>query len=78
MDIQALKIELAQKILESNRADLLQKIDQLFKTESSNDWWEELPAEIQDSIILGLKEVESGVPLTHEQIVKEAQERYGY
>lgn len=78
MDIQALKIELAQKILESNRADLLQKIDQLFKTESNNDWWEELPAEIQDSIILGLKEAETGDLLTHEQVVTEAREKYGY
>lgn len=78
MDIQALKIELAQKILESNRADLLQKIDQLFKTESNNDWWEELPAEIQDSIILGLREAETGDLLTHEQVVTEARERYGY
>jgi predicted transcriptional regulator len=78
MDIQALKIELAQKILESNRADLLQKIDQLFKTESNNDWWEELPVEIQDSIILGLREAETGDLLTHEQVVTEARERYGY
>lgn len=78
MDIQALKIELAQKILESNKADLLQKIDQLFKKESNNDWWEDLPAEIQDSIMLGLKDAEAGDLLTHEQVVKEAKEKYGY
>lgn len=78
MDIQTLKIELVQRILRSNRADLLQKIDQLFKMEGNNDWWDELPPEIQDSIMLGLKDVEEDRLLTHDQVVKEAREKYGY
>jgi len=78
MDIQTLKIELVQRILKSNRADLLQKIDQLFKMEGTNDWWDELPPEIQDSIMLGLKDVEEDRLLTHDQVVKEAREKYGY
>lgn len=78
MDIQTLKIELAQRILKSNRTDLLQKIDQLFKMEGNNDWWDELPPEIQDSIMLGLKDVEEDRFLTHDQVVKEAREKYGY
>lgn len=78
MDIQALKIELTQRILKSNSTDLLHKIDQLFKMEGNNDWWDELPPEIQDSILLGLKDIEEDRFLTHDQVVKEAREKYGY
>jgi predicted transcriptional regulator len=76
MDIQALKIDLAQKILKSNKPLLLQKIDQLLKSEDTGDWWDELPKEIQDSIALGLKDAEQGEVWTHEQIVREAKARY--
>lgn len=78
MDIQALKIELAQKILKSNKSDLLRKVDQLFKMENNDDWWAELPEEIQDSITKGLKDAEEGRVFTHEQVVQEAREKYGF
>lgn len=78
MDIQTLKIELAQKILKSNKSDLLRKVDQLFNMENNEDWWEELPDEIQDSITMGLKDAEEGRVLTHEQVVQEAREKYGF
>lgn len=78
MDIQALKIELAQKILQTNKPDVLSRVEQLLKTENNDDWWEMLPPEIQDTISLGLKDVEEGNLLTHEQVVREAKEKYGY
>ena len=78
MDIQALKIELAQKILKSNKSDLLRKVDQLFNMENNDDWWEELPQEIQDSISRGLQDAEEGRVFTHEQVVQEAREKYGF
>lgn len=78
MDIQALKIELAQKILKSNKSDLLRKVDQLFNMENNDDWWEELPQEIQDSITKGLQDAEEGRVFTHEQVVQEAKEKYGF
>jgi predicted transcriptional regulator len=79
MDIQALKIDLAHKILKSNNPSLLQKIDQIFRSEDKEDcWWEELPKEIQDSISQGLKEAESDNLLTHEQVVQETRAKYGF
>ena len=78
MDIQTLKIELAQKILSSNRPDILEKIVQLFKTENQDDWWKELPKEVQDSINQGLLDAEKGNVLDHEQVVQEAREKYGF
>jgi predicted transcriptional regulator len=77
MDIQALKIELAQKILQSDKPSLLQKVDQLLKMENPDDWWEELPKEIQDSINEGLKDAEHGKVYSHDQVVREAKEKYG-
>lgn len=78
MDIQALKIDLAQKILRSNKPDFLQKVELLFRNEGTEDWWEDLPQEIQDSIKQGLKDAEEGNLLTHEQIVQETKEKYGF
>lgn len=78
MDIQALKIELAQKILKTNKSDLLMKVDQLFNMENNDDWWEELPQEVQDSITRGLQDAEEGRVFTHEQVVQEAREKYGF
>jgi predicted transcriptional regulator len=78
MDIQALKIDLAQKILNSTKPSLLEKVDQLFKMDDNNDWWEELPVEIRDSINQGLKDAEEGKVWSHEYIVQEAKEKYGF
>lgn len=78
MDIQSLKIELAQKILKSNKPALLQKVNQLFNLEGNDDWWDALPKEIQDSINQGLKDSKEGNIMSHEQIVQEAKEKYGY
>jgi hypothetical protein len=78
MDIQALKIELVQKILKSNRPSVLQKIDQIFRGEDTDDWWNELPQEIQDTIEDALKEAESDKLLTHEQVVQETRAKYGF
>jgi hypothetical protein len=78
MDIQALKIDLVQKILNSNKPDLLQKVNQLFRLEDPIDWWDELPQEIQDSINQGLQDVEEGNVWTNQQVVEEVREKYGY
>ena len=78
MDIQSLKIDLVQKILKSNSPTVLQKIDQIFRSEETDDWWNELPPEIQDSINLGLEDMESDNLLTHEQIVQETRAKYGF
>jgi hypothetical protein len=78
MDIQALKIDLVQKILNSDQPALLQKVERLFEAEGKDDWWEKLPKEIQDSISQGLKDAEEGNVWTHEQVVQERREKYGF
>ena len=78
MDIQSLKIELAQKILRSTKPELLEEVNRLFRDENGEDWWNELPPEIKNSITLGLKESENDHVFEHEQVVRETREKYGF
>jgi hypothetical protein len=77
MDIQALKLDLVEKILKTNKSALLIKIDNIFSIESEKDWWDELPHEIQHSIIKGIDDVKYGKVYTHDEIMQEAKQKYG-
>lgn len=79
MDIQALKLRLVDKILHTDKTSLLIKVENLLKKEGEEeDWWEQLPNEVQESILDGLKDVNEGNVLTHEQALQEAKQRYGF
>jgi hypothetical protein len=78
MDIQALKIDLVQKILHTHDATLLSTISNLFQKEENTDWWDQLPREIQDSIFEGIRDIEKGKVFTHDQVIHEAREKYGF
>jgi hypothetical protein len=78
MDIQALKIDLVDKIIKTEKQSILIKVSELLQKEKSKDWWEQLPLEIQESILDGAKDVKEGNVYTHEQVIQEAREKYGY
>jgi hypothetical protein len=78
MDIQALKIDLVEKIIRTEKQSILLKIRELLQKEKSGDWWEQLPPEIQESILDGMNDVLEGKVYTHEQVIQEAREKYGY
>ena len=79
MDIQALKLKLVEKILHTEKTSLLVKLDDLLKDEGEKeDWWEQLPTEVQQVILEGLKDVDEGNVLTHEEVLQEAKQRYGF
>jgi len=78
MDIQALKLDLVEKILKTNKSTLLIKIDNMFSIESGKDWWDELPLEIQHSIIEGIDDVKYGKVYTHDEIIQEVKQKYGF
>lgn len=78
MDIQALKIDLVQKILSSNNTALLSRVNTILKKEVEKDWWNQLPVEIQESIIEGIQDIETGNSFTHEQVMQEAKQKYGF
>ena len=78
MDIQTLKLDLVKKIINTEKPALLIKINKLLLNEKSEDWWDILPREVQDSIMDGLEDVEKGNLFTHEQVIEEAKQKYGF
>ena len=78
MDIQALKIELVQKILNTQNPAILTKVNTIFRKEMEKDWWDQLPQEIQDSIFEGIQDIEKGKIFTNEQVIQEAKQKYGF
>lgn len=78
MDISALKIDLVQRILNMKNPVLLRKIDDILKEEGEKDWWDQLPPEVQDSVFEGIKDIEEGRILTHDQVMQEAKQKYGF
>jgi hypothetical protein len=78
MDIQALKLDLVEKILNTDKPSLLIKINNLLRQESTGDWWDKLPEEVQDSILEGIDDVKEGNVFTHNQVISEAKHKYGF
>ncbi|HZK92641.1 MAG TPA: hypothetical protein VFC67_00435 [Prolixibacteraceae bacterium] len=78
MDIPALKLDLVQKILNTKNPSILLKINTIFQKEVENDWWDQLPPEVQDSILEGIHDIEKGNIFTHEQVIQEAKQKYGF
>jgi hypothetical protein len=78
MDIQALKLELVEKILHTEKPSLLVKISEMLKNEAKDDWWQQLPSEVQDSILEGIKDVEEGKIFSHDEVIREAKQKYGF
>lgn len=78
MDVSALKLDVVQKILNMKNPSLLQKIDNLLNEDADADWWDQLPREVQDSIFEGIQDIEEGRIFTHEQVLQEAKQKYGF
>jgi predicted transcriptional regulator len=76
MDIQTLKLDLVSKIINTEKPDLLVEISKIFQQEKKRDWWDELPIEVQESILDGMADVQNGNVFTHEQIMQEVKQKY--
>lgn len=77
MNLQAMKLELVQMILNTDRPNLLEKVSQILKQEKEADWWDELPISVQQAIEVGIKEADRGETTPHEEVMKEVRLRYG-
>lgn len=78
IDIKTLKLYLVQKIIQTEKPSLLLEIEKIFSNEKPKDWWDELPEEVKESIMEGLDDVEKGNVFTHEQVMSEARQKYGF
>jgi hypothetical protein len=78
MDIQTLKLDLVSQIINIEKPSILLKINKILQKESKTDWWDKLPEEVQESIMEGLDNVKNENVFTHEQVVQEAKQKYGF
>ena len=78
MDIQTLKLDLVSKIINIEKPSLLIEINKILQKENKTDWWDKLPEEVQESIMEGMDDVQKGDVFTHEQIIQEAKQKYGF
>jgi len=77
MDIQSLKLDLISKIMTIDKPALLIEINEILQKETKADWWDNLPLEVQESILEGLTDIQNGNVLTHDQVMEEARQKYG-
>ena len=78
MDIQALKLNLVERIIQTEKPSVLLKISNILQNNTEEDWWEKLPKEVQESVMEGLRDVENGNTFTHERVMQEAKQKYGF
>lgn len=78
MDIQSLKLDLISKIINVDKPALLIEINNILQKENKTDWWDKLPEEVQDSILEGMDDVQKGNVFSHEHIMQEAKQKYGF
>ena len=76
MDIQQKKLELVKLILETGESDLLDVVEMILKGKKTEDWWNKLSEAEKNSIEQGLEEADQGITIPHEQVMKEAKEKY--
>lgn len=69
MDLQAEKLSVLQKIINSNDASLIRDINTLLKTRNL-DWFDELDTKQQNDILEGIEQLDKGESFSHEEARK--------
>ncbi|GAB1447035.1 MAG: hypothetical protein L6Q78_11660 [Bacteroidia bacterium] len=69
MSIAETKLELAKKIIETDDEEMIGYIKAIFEGQSDN-WFEELPANVQASFNRGLTQSERGEGRPHAEVMK--------
>ena len=69
MSIATIKLDLAKKIIETEDKEIINYIKAIFEGQSDN-WFEELPAKVKDSVERGLAQSERGEGRPHSEVMK--------
>ena len=69
MNISAIKIELAKKLLDTTDENLIKHLKAIFTMQSEN-WFEELPEPVKKSVKRGLQQAKNGETIPHEVVMK--------
>ena len=70
MNIQAEKLELVRKILDTDNPGILSSIKQIFTSSKKIDFWDSLPQSQKEEILKGIEEVENGETVDYEDFIK--------
>ena len=70
MNIQAEKLELVRKILDTDNPGILSSIKQIFTSSKKVDFWDSLPQSQKEEILKGIEEVENGETVNYEEFIK--------
>jgi hypothetical protein len=71
MELANIKLDLTQKLLNTNDKSLLNHIKAVFDTQTAiESWYEDLPDEIREPVDQGLAESEKGIGITHAEMKK--------
>jgi len=76
MDLQSEKIELVKLLLETESREVINEIKAVFKKQG-NDFYDDLPQHVKDSIERGLKDIEAGEVYDHNLVMQDIKTRYG-
>jgi predicted transcriptional regulator len=68
-EVKALKQQI-KKYIDAADERMLRIVFTMLEADTEKDWWDDLPKEVQDSIDEGLKDIEEGNFITHEEFMK--------
>jgi predicted transcriptional regulator len=68
-EVTALRNEIKKQIDVADER-LLRLVFGMLEADSEKDWWDELPEEVQASIDQGIKDIEEGRFITHDEFMK--------
>ena len=77
MDIQAIKLELMQLLLNTQKEEVLTRLKAVFEQERE-DFWDELSEEDQAAINEGLIQLDKGDYVSHQSVRKAVKDRFNF
>jgi hypothetical protein len=69
MDIQAEKIDLVRRLLDTDDKSILQEVKNVFESHEK-DFWAGLPKYVKDGITRSKKQAEAGQLTSHDEVMK--------
>jgi len=69
MDIQAEKIELVKRLLDTDDESVLQEVKNIFESHEK-DFWNDLPEHVKEGIARSKKQADAGLLTPHEEVMK--------
>jgi len=76
MNLQAKKLELVQLILNTEKPNVLAKVEAVLKKEKGADWWDEISEGERKAIEESLAEADNGQLIPHAEVMKEVRAKY--